>query len=254
MSAPAQNGDLPLARPEDALDAARYRWLRNRTSGQRNASGHGYFEFPKRPQLNPLRDLMRGSVAQHLDEAIDAAIAAKQRGRASNPAARESPPLPPGSSAGERPSNKTEPESCAAPLPQGAAPKEGEALDRVKFFWENRPTSATTALQDVMTERYRQMMVEGWTAKHDDEHASGGMAIAAACYALADRAQPLSLMTVKLGKLWEWTGWASHWFKPKDQRSNLIRAGALILAEIERLDRVRALGPAHDDLLAEGGA
>ncbi len=31
--------------------------------------------------------------------------------------------------------------------------------------------------------------------------------------------------------------WASCWFKPKDRRRDLIKAGALILAEIERLDR-----------------
>lgn len=36
---------------------------------------------------------------------------------------------------------------------------------------------------------------------------------------------------------WPWTGWATEWFKPKDDRYNLVRAAALLLAEIERLDR-----------------
>lgn len=31
--------------------------------------------------------------------------------------------------------------------------------------------------------------------------------------------------------------WPSKWWKPKSQRRDLVRAGALILAEIERLDR-----------------
>lgn len=31
--------------------------------------------------------------------------------------------------------------------------------------------------------------------------------------------------------------WAKAWWKPRDARSNYVRAGALILAEIERLDR-----------------
>lgn len=39
-------------------------------------------------------------------------------------------------------------------------------------------------------------------------------------------------------------GWAWKWWKPKDRRQNLVRAGALIAAEIERLDR--AAGPQAD--------
>lgn len=31
--------------------------------------------------------------------------------------------------------------------------------------------------------------------------------------------------------------WGSSWWKPKDPRRDLVRAGALILAEIERIDR-----------------
>lgn len=31
--------------------------------------------------------------------------------------------------------------------------------------------------------------------------------------------------------------WAKSWLKPKDRRRDLIRAAALIIAEIERLDR-----------------
>jgi hypothetical protein len=33
--------------------------------------------------------------------------------------------------------------------------------------------------------------------------------------------------------------WDATWWKPKDRRSNLIRAGALMLAEKERLGRIR---------------
>lgn len=94
----------------------------------------------------------------------------------------------------------------------------------------------TQAAVDVLAERRRQIEAEGWTPKHDDEHADGAMAIAAACYAVADR-KALEVQTVKLRDLWLWTGWAQSWFKPRDQRSNLVRAGALILSEIERLDR-----------------
>lgn len=108
-------------------------------------------------------------------------------------------------------------------------------LTEVEFFWQNRPTEAVRALQDVMAERHRQMMVEGWTAKHDDEHVNGGMAAAAACYAL--QSLPNRKGWDFFNVIWPWTGWATHWFKPKDKRRDLVRAGALILAEIERLDR-----------------
>lgn len=97
------------------------------------------------------------------------------------------------------------------------------------------PSPAVThskAAQDVLAERQRQISVEGWTPEHDDEHGSGCMAFAAAAYAAhAYAGQRLSTT------LWNWTGWSRDWWKPKNPRADLIRAGALILAEIERLDR-----------------
>lgn len=47
-------------------------------------------------------------------------------------------------------------------------------------------------------------------------------------------------------KVWHPSGlhqrwpWALEWWKPKDNRRNLIRAAALVIAEIERLDRAAA--------------
>lgn len=90
----------------------------------------------------------------------------------------------------------------------------------------------TSAARDVLAERQRQISAEGWTPEHDDEHAGGSMAFAAAAYAVhADVGPRMS------GPLWNWTGWSRDWWKPKDKRRDLVRAGALILAEIERLDR-----------------
>lgn len=91
------------------------------------------------------------------------------------------------------------------------------------------------AARDVLAERQRQIQQEGWTPEHDDEHGDGAMAYAAAAYAVASVEKPGTLM--KASALFMWTGWAKSWWKPKDRRSDLIRAGALILAEIERLDR-----------------
>lgn len=89
------------------------------------------------------------------------------------------------------------------------------------------------ALRDIAAERRRQIEVEGWTPEHDDKHTGGGMAFAAAAYATHAHAGA----TMMSGVIWRWTGWANKWFKPRNARADLVRAGALIAAEIERLDR-----------------
>lgn len=106
------------------------------------------------------------------------------------------------------------------------------------------------AAEDVMGERHRQIHAEGWTAKHDDQHSDGSMALAAACYALnaavwADRpkAIPQSDYVRLANPGYRWP-WAEKWWKPKSQRQDLVRAAALLLAEIDRLDRAEAKGGA----------
>lgn len=53
-------------------DARRYQWLRNGTMGDRHPSGRPYFLIV---DPRPVGNIMQGSVAEHLDEAIDAALA-----------------------------------------------------------------------------------------------------------------------------------------------------------------------------------
>jgi hypothetical protein len=86
------------------------------------------------------------------------------------------------------------------------------------------------AILDVVKERFRQVMVEGWTAGHDDQHDDGELARAAACYA-----NPM----FKGGVLLLPTGWpwAARWWKSTNRRRDLVKAAALLIAEIERLDR-----------------
>ena len=87
------------------------------------------------------------------------------------------------------------------------------------------------AVLDVAAERRRQIEAEGWTPEHDDEHSVGELAKAAACYALVSAGfNPDATINV-----WPWH---RLWWKPSDKRRNLVKAGALILAEIERLDRM----------------
>jgi hypothetical protein len=82
------------------------------------------------------------------------------------------------------------------------------------------------AFIDIAVERDRQVEEEGWTAAHDDAHADGEMARAAVSYIKG------------FPEAWPWH---SRWWKPKDERRNLVRAAALIVAEIERLDRAACL-------------
>ncbi|MFG4397868.1 hypothetical protein GUL19_14075 [Pseudomonas aeruginosa] len=88
---------------------------------------------------------------------------------------------------------------------------------------------------DVQAERRRQITAEGWTPEHDDAHSHGEMARAAACYALAGSSAPNDGTAALLVSLaWPWD---EQWWKPSTARRDLVKACALALAEIERLDR-----------------
>ncbi len=80
---------------------------------------------------------------------------------------------------------------------------------------------------DVQAERRRQITAEGWTPEHDDLYCAAELPRAAAAYILngANDEAPA---------IWPFS---AKWWKPRDARANYVRAAALILAEIERLDR-----------------
>lgn len=85
-------------------------------------------------------------------------------------------------------------------------------------------------IHEIASERVRQVKAKGYTAEGDDIYTAGDLAQAAAAYALHDSS----------GYSLETWPWPEASFKPKDARRNLIRAGALIVAEVERLDRLAA--------------
>ena len=87
--------------------------------------------------------------------------------------------------------------------------------------------SMPKAWLDVQAERRRQITAEGWTPEHDDLYCAAELPRAAAAYILngANDEAPA---------IWPFV---AKWWKPRDARSNYVRASALILAEIERLDR-----------------
>lgn len=86
----------------------------------------------------------------------------------------------------------------------------------------------------IHAERWRQREEEGWTAQHDDEHTVGELRTAAAWYARrAMNGAHEARNPVPDG--WPWD---PEWWKPSDDPvRNLVKAGALIAAEIDRLLR-----------------
>lgn len=82
-------------------------------------------------------------------------------------------------------------------------------------------------------ERQRQIRDEGFTQAHDDNYDRGQLAMAAATYCLSDKIRN-TVRDPYFAMLWPW---AKAWWKPRTRRRDLVRAGALLIAEIERLDR-----------------
>lgn len=83
----------------------------------------------------------------------------------------------------------------------------------------------TRALSAVLAERRRQIDQEGYTPQHDDRHAHGEIAQAAADYLSAEQ-----ILTAK-------NSWALHKAR-HPRRRQLVIGAALALAEIERVDRL----------------
>jgi hypothetical protein len=107
----------------------------------------------------------------------------------------------------------------------------------------------TDAARDVIGERKRQVTTEGCLPEVDDTYEDGQMALVAGNYALAC-AYPHE-RDLGRGQIPPYWPWAPSWWKPTTKRRNLVKAGALILAEIERLDRASS-ATASDSADAEG--
>lgn len=108
-----------------------------------------------------------------------------------------------------------------------------------------------TGVELIAAERKRQIVKEGWTSKHDDtEHDDFDLTQAATAYCLktiedfsvrtrGDLFQHLTAAC--LSAIWPWE---PYWWKPvkEDPIRNLTKAGALIAAEIDRLQRDKRRG------------
>jgi hypothetical protein len=94
------------------------------------------------------------------------------------------------------------------------------------------PPDFQPIIEELAIERHRQISGEGYGLDHDDFHTGGEIAAAAAAYTYA-AFKPQSQF---ISHMWPWA-WGS--FKPTHARRNLIKAGAMIIAEIGRIDRAR---------------
>ena len=99
-----------------------------------------------------------------------------------------------------------------------------------------------TGIELIAAERDRQINDEGWSAKHDDQHEENELAWAACYYAMpCPRALGLGAIVYPLA-MYPRT-WDRKWCKrlgQYDRVRDLAKAGALIAAEIDRLQRLKA--------------
>lgn len=112
--------------------------------------------------------------------------------------------------------------------------------------WQAAKTQAVQegfAIKDVINERQRQINQEFYSTENDDEYEQNELLRAAVCYAenvvrrgwvFDSNFGPDVYQEEEVPDLWPWD---LDFWKPKNPRRDLVRAAALIIAEIERIDR-----------------
>ncbi len=133
-------------------------------------------------------------------------------------------------------------------------PKEGDDFrGRKPITWSTYPYRpydieyilATPALKAAYDERQRQIEKEGYDEKHDDEHVSGELALAASHYACPKDCREAAITIDGVGwmqeqdypYLWPWS--PEDWKPtPDDRKREITKAMALLIAEYERLERL----------------
>lgn len=92
-----------------------------------------------------------------------------------------------------------------------------------------------TGAELIAEERQRQLNKEGWTAEHDEQWINGELLDAAEAYLRYVRTgNEICFGSVPAELIWPWD---SKWWKPsRDRVRNLVKAGALIAAEIDRIN------------------
>lgn len=129
-------------------------------------------------------------------------------------------------------------EICLSASPDGESSELSEG--RVAAVPTNTTAGLRSGVDRIAAERSRQIEQEGWTAEHDDGHAND-LLLAAIAYSYEGirTGHPMALA------IWPWD---EEWWKPTDRIRSLVKAGALIAAEIDRLQRVTSQPAVLDEL------
>lgn len=103
-----------------------------------------------------------------------------------------------------------------------------------KYEEEGNVTPKKSGIELIAEERERQKYVENFNTEHDKQWVNGQLANAAASYALTDTER---ITVGKKNGIVETWPFSKEWWKPtpKDRIKELTKAGALIAAEIDRL-------------------
>lgn len=91
------------------------------------------------------------------------------------------------------------------------------------------------AIELIAAERKRQIEEECWTPELDDQEQDGDLGRAASAYAMPDWSRLKSPYGTPIQWPWDAESWKPA---PNDRIRELVKAGALIVAEIERLQRL----------------
>lgn len=111
--------------------------------------------------------------------------------------------------------------------------------------WQVAKSQATPegfVFNDVFAERKRQIDQEHYSHEHDDEYDQNELIRAASSYLshvigrgwVFKETCPETYQDEEVPDLWPWD---LDFWKPKNPRRDLVRAAALIIAEIEKIDR-----------------
>ena len=114
-------------------------------------------------------------------------------------------------------------------------------------------TPNKSGVELIAAERERQINDEGWTAEHDDDHTDRSLAMAACCFAAPERLWKMRGSSFTGGvEIFDPWPWAAQYdkrrhpggavkspssYSPQERFDLLVKAGALIAAELDRLMR-----------------